>query len=53
MKSDLPKVLVPVAGRPMIDYVLDMLAACGVERVIASSAIAAIWFAKPWRPARA
>lgn len=34
MKSDLPKVLVPVCGRPMIDYVLDALEACGVERVL-------------------
>jgi bifunctional UDP-N-acetylglucosamine pyrophosphorylase/glucosamine-1-phosphate N-acetyltransferase/UDP-N-acetylglucosamine pyrophosphorylase len=32
MKSDLPKVLVPIAGRPMIDFVLDMLDACGVGR---------------------
>jgi bifunctional UDP-N-acetylglucosamine pyrophosphorylase/glucosamine-1-phosphate N-acetyltransferase len=32
MKSDLPKVLVPIAGRPMIDFVLDMLDACGVRR---------------------
>ncbi len=35
MKSDLPKVLCPVLGRPMIDYVLDALVAAGVERVIA------------------
>jgi bifunctional UDP-N-acetylglucosamine pyrophosphorylase/glucosamine-1-phosphate N-acetyltransferase/UDP-N-acetylglucosamine pyrophosphorylase len=35
MKSDLPKVLCPVLGRPMIEYVLDVLAAAGVERVIA------------------
>src|SRR5688572_16316248 len=35
MKSDLPKVLCPVLGRPMIDFVLDALAAAGVERVIA------------------
>lgn len=34
MKSDLPKVLVPVLGRPMIDYVVEMLAACGVDRTI-------------------
>lgn len=34
MKSDLPKVLVPVCGRPMIDYVVDMLAAAGIERSI-------------------
>jgi bifunctional UDP-N-acetylglucosamine pyrophosphorylase / glucosamine-1-phosphate N-acetyltransferase len=32
MKSDLPKVLVPIAGRPMLDFVLDMLDACGVRR---------------------
>lgn len=35
MKSDLPKVLVPICGRPMIDYVLDALSAGGVDRVIA------------------
>ena len=34
MKSELPKVLVPVLGRPMIDYVLDALTAAGVERQI-------------------
>lgn len=34
MKSDLPKVLVPVCGRPMIDYVLDMLAEAEIERVV-------------------
>jgi bifunctional UDP-N-acetylglucosamine pyrophosphorylase/glucosamine-1-phosphate N-acetyltransferase/UDP-N-acetylglucosamine pyrophosphorylase len=34
MKSDLPKVLCPVLGRPMIEYVLDALEAAGVERVI-------------------
>ena len=30
MKSDLPKVLMPVCGRPMIEYVLDALAKGGV-----------------------
>nr|WP_145100270.1 NTP transferase domain-containing protein [Anatilimnocola aggregata] len=35
MKSDLPKVLCPVLGRPMIEYVLDALTAAGVSRVIA------------------
>lgn len=35
MKSDLPKVLCPVLGRPMIHFVLDALAAAGVQRVIA------------------
>ncbi len=34
MKSELPKVLVPVCGRPMLDYLLDTLAATGVNRVI-------------------
>jgi bifunctional UDP-N-acetylglucosamine pyrophosphorylase/glucosamine-1-phosphate N-acetyltransferase len=34
MKSDLPKVLCPVLGRPMIEYVLDALETAGVERVI-------------------
>jgi bifunctional UDP-N-acetylglucosamine pyrophosphorylase/glucosamine-1-phosphate N-acetyltransferase/UDP-N-acetylglucosamine pyrophosphorylase len=31
MKSDLPKVLVPVCGRPMIEYVVDALLDCGVD----------------------
>jgi bifunctional UDP-N-acetylglucosamine pyrophosphorylase / glucosamine-1-phosphate N-acetyltransferase len=35
MKSELPKVLVPTLGRPMIDYVLDALAAAGVSRIVA------------------
>ena len=34
MKSDLPKVLYPVFGKPIIDYVLDALEKAGVERVI-------------------
>ncbi len=34
MKSELPKVLVEVSGRPMIEYVLDALAAGGIERTI-------------------
>jgi bifunctional UDP-N-acetylglucosamine pyrophosphorylase/glucosamine-1-phosphate N-acetyltransferase/UDP-N-acetylglucosamine pyrophosphorylase len=32
MLSELPKVLVPVCGRPMVEYVLDALAAAGVGR---------------------
>jgi bifunctional UDP-N-acetylglucosamine pyrophosphorylase / glucosamine-1-phosphate N-acetyltransferase len=34
MKSDLPKVLFPAAGRPMIEYVLEALAAVGVKRTV-------------------
>jgi bifunctional UDP-N-acetylglucosamine pyrophosphorylase/glucosamine-1-phosphate N-acetyltransferase/UDP-N-acetylglucosamine pyrophosphorylase len=34
MKSDLPKVLVPARGRPLIDYVLDALSQAGVDEVI-------------------
>jgi bifunctional UDP-N-acetylglucosamine pyrophosphorylase/glucosamine-1-phosphate N-acetyltransferase/UDP-N-acetylglucosamine pyrophosphorylase len=34
MKSELPKVLVPVCGRPMIDYVLDALEAAGIDQTI-------------------
>ena len=34
MKSELPKVLVKVCGRPMIDYVLDALAASGVDEIV-------------------
>jgi len=35
MKSDLPKVLFPVLGRPMMHFVLDALEAGGVTKVIA------------------
>src|SRR5688572_187428 len=35
MKSDLPKVMFPVLGRPMIEYVVQALAAGGVGRIIA------------------
>ena len=34
MKSDLPKVLVEVCGRPMILYVLDALEAAGVDETL-------------------
>jgi bifunctional UDP-N-acetylglucosamine pyrophosphorylase/glucosamine-1-phosphate N-acetyltransferase/UDP-N-acetylglucosamine pyrophosphorylase len=34
MKSDLPKVLVPVCGRPMLRYVVDSLKAAGVGRLV-------------------
>lgn len=34
MKSELPKVLVPVAGRPMVRYVIDALRAAGVDRIV-------------------
>lgn len=34
MKSDLPKVLVPVGGKPMIRYVLEALEAAGIQRSV-------------------
>ncbi len=34
MKSELPKVLVPVAGRPMIRHVIDALRAGGAQRIV-------------------
>jgi bifunctional UDP-N-acetylglucosamine pyrophosphorylase / glucosamine-1-phosphate N-acetyltransferase len=34
MKSELPKVLFPVVGRPMIHYALDALEAAGIDRLI-------------------
>ena len=34
MGSDLPKVLVPVCGRPMIRYVIDAAQAAGVKRIL-------------------
>lgn len=35
MKSDTPKVLHPLCGRPMLGYVLDLAAALKIKRVIA------------------
>lgn len=34
MKSELPKVLFPVLGRPMVEYVIDSLEAAGIDRII-------------------
>ena len=34
MKSDLPKVLFPVLGRPMIHWVLDALERTGIDRIL-------------------
>lgn len=34
MQSELPKVLVPVAGRPMIRYVIDALNSAGIDRIL-------------------
>ena len=34
MESDLPKVLVPAHGRPLVDYVLDALDEAGVSKVV-------------------
>ncbi len=34
MGSDLPKVLLPVCGRPMVRYVLDAVRAAGVEKSV-------------------
>jgi bifunctional UDP-N-acetylglucosamine pyrophosphorylase/glucosamine-1-phosphate N-acetyltransferase/UDP-N-acetylglucosamine pyrophosphorylase len=34
MKSELPKVLIEICGRPMIEYVLDSLAQVGFDRVV-------------------
>lgn len=34
MKTDLPKVLVPICGRPMIEHVLDALETAGVDRIV-------------------
>ncbi len=34
MKSDLPKVLFPVLGRPMVHWVLDALNAAGITRSV-------------------
>lgn len=34
MKSELPKVLYPILGRPMIEYVLDALEKAGIEKMV-------------------
>lgn len=34
MASDLPKVLVPVCGRPMVEYVLEAVRQAGVDKVL-------------------
>jgi bifunctional UDP-N-acetylglucosamine pyrophosphorylase/glucosamine-1-phosphate N-acetyltransferase/UDP-N-acetylglucosamine pyrophosphorylase len=34
MKSELPKVLVPVCGRPMLEYVLDVLDDAGIQKTV-------------------
>jgi bifunctional UDP-N-acetylglucosamine pyrophosphorylase/glucosamine-1-phosphate N-acetyltransferase/UDP-N-acetylglucosamine pyrophosphorylase len=34
MKSELPKVLFPVCGRPMIEYVVDALTAGGIDQIV-------------------
>jgi bifunctional UDP-N-acetylglucosamine pyrophosphorylase/glucosamine-1-phosphate N-acetyltransferase len=34
MKSDLPKVLVPLGGRPMVEFVLDAIRAVGIEQAV-------------------
>ena len=34
MASDLPKVLLPVCGRPMVRYVIDAVRAAGIRRVL-------------------
>jgi len=34
MKSDIPKVLHPICGRPMIEYVLDAARAAGADRLV-------------------
>ena len=36
-----PKPLVPVAGRPMIEYALDKLRAYGIERLVINGEISA------------
>ena len=34
MESELPKVLVPVCGRPMVRYVMDALRAAGISKIV-------------------
>src|SRR5262249_54797779 len=34
MASDLPKVLVPVCGRPMVRYVIDAVRAAGIKQML-------------------
>ncbi|MGV2336962.1 MAG UNVERIFIED_CONTAM: NTP transferase domain-containing protein [Planctomycetaceae bacterium] len=46
MKSDVPKVLHPVCGRPMIEYVLDAARSAGPQNSWSSSATALTSFAQ-------
>jgi bifunctional UDP-N-acetylglucosamine pyrophosphorylase/glucosamine-1-phosphate N-acetyltransferase len=34
MKSDLPKVLFPVLGRPMVEFVMDAVRTAGIDRIL-------------------
>ena len=34
LTHDMPKVLVPIAGRPFLHYVLDMLSENGIQRIV-------------------
>lgn len=34
MKSELPKVLVPLCGRPMVEYVLEAIQNAGIQRIL-------------------
>lgn len=34
MKSDLPKVLFPLAGKPMLQYIIDTLEEVGIEQIV-------------------
>lgn len=34
MKSELPKVMHPACGRPMVEHVLDAVRSAGVERLV-------------------
>ena len=34
MKSDLPKVLIPLSGRPLVEYVLDAVERAGISQIL-------------------
>ena len=50
MKSDLPKVLMPVDGKPMIRHIIDTLEEIKADRIVTVIARMATWLKKKLLP---
>lgn len=50
MKSDLPKVMMPLAGKPMIRHPIDTLEQMGVKKIVVVTAPDGEWFAERLAP---